>query len=129
MQFYDAVVGGRSVGTPGTVKLLAQRPTNNTENCLGTVLFGPAIKLARSGFKISARLNALIAASAQSLYRFESTRNYFLSEEGVPLFTGTLVKNIAYANTLTAIAEGGADAFYRGEIAEPDYCNRQIRTG
>ncbi|MCP4071338.1 MAG: gamma-glutamyltransferase [Hyphomicrobiales bacterium] len=117
VKFFDAVVGGRSVGTPGTVKLL-----ETVHGKYGKLpwerLFEPAIKLARTGFKISPRLNALITRSAEFLYRFENTRNYFLTEEGVPLYTGTLITNTAYAETLQAIAKTGSTAFYTGEIAK-----------
>ncbi len=117
VRFFDAVVGGRSVGTPGTVKLL-----ETVHGKYGKLpwkrLFEPAIKLARTGFKISPRLNALITRSAEFLYRFENTRNYFLTEEGVPLYAGTIITNTAYAETLQAIAKTGSSAFYAGEIAK-----------
>ncbi len=115
--FFDVVVGGRSVGTPGTIKLLfdihkryGQLPWED--------LLKPAIQLAREGFEVTNRLNALITYAAESLYQYPETRDYFLSEEGVPLFPGTVLKNTAYANTLEMISEGGADAFYGGRIAE-----------
>jgi gamma-glutamyltranspeptidase/glutathione hydrolase len=115
--FFDAVIGGLSVGTPGTVKLL-----HETHEKYGKLVWAdviePAIKLAEEGFKVSPRLHALITRSAESLYRFKTTRNYFLSEEGVPLFIGTVIKNKEYANTLRAISTGGADAFYKGELAK-----------
>ena len=116
MQFFDAVVGGRSVGTPGTVKLL-ETAHKKYGKLPWKQLFKPAIRLAKSGFKISPRLHKLITASAEFLFRFDTTRNYFLTEEGVPLFSGTLVKNLAYAQTLQAIAENGSAAFYTGAIA------------
>ena len=117
MYFFDAVIGGRSVGTPGTVKLL-----HETHKKYGKLdwkdVIAPAIKLAEEGFKLSPRLNALITRSAESLYKYKTTRDYFLSEEGVPLFVGTIVTNKEYANTLKAISENGADAFYKGELAQ-----------
>lgn len=116
LYFFDAVIGGRSVGTPGTVKLLYETHKKHGRLDWKTVL-QPAITLAENGFRISPRLNALISRSAESLYKYEPTRDYFLSEEGVPLFVGTLVRNQKYADTLKAIVEGGADAFYTGEIA------------
>lgn len=115
--FFDAVIGGLSVGTPGTVKLL-----HETHKKYGKLnwedVIQPAIKLAEEGFKLSPRLNALISRSAESLYKFKTTRDYFLSEEGVPLFVGTIITNREYANTLRAISKEGADAFYTGEIAK-----------
>ncbi|MFZ1814266.1 MAG: gamma-glutamyltransferase [Rhizobiaceae bacterium] len=116
LKFFDAVVGGRSVGTPGTVRLLADMHARHGR-LPWAELFEPAIALADKGFTVSPRLNALISDTADTLYVHEATRDYFLSEEGVPIFVGTLLKNPAYAQTLRAIAVGGADAFYKGEIA------------
>ena len=117
MGFFDAVIGGRSVGTPGTVKLLHE--VHEKHGSLPwESLFEPAIKLATDGFEVSPRLNALITYAAESLYQYPETRAYFLSEEGVPLFPGTIIKNTAYAETLKIIAKGGADAFYTGRIAD-----------
>lgn len=117
LYFFDAVVGGLSVGTPGTVKLLHE--THKKYGKLAwTDVIAPAIKLAEEGFKVSPRLNALITRSAESLYKFKTTRDYFLSEEGVPLFVGTIITNKKYANTLRSISKNGADAFYRGELAK-----------
>jgi gamma-glutamyltranspeptidase/glutathione hydrolase len=117
LRFFDAVIGGRSVGTPGTVALMAE-----THRRFGKLpwqdLFEPAIRLAEEGFQVSPRLNELITESAESLFRYETTRNYFLSEEAVPLFAGTILRNPEYAASLKAIRDGGAEAFYSGEIAQ-----------
>lgn len=117
MKFFDAVVGGRSVGTPGTVKLLSEVHAKHGK-LDWEKLFGPAISLATNGFEVSPRLNKLITASAQSLFQDENARNYFLSEEGVPLFTGTRIINLPYARTLKLIAQEGAAGFYEGENAQ-----------
>ncbi len=116
LAFFDAVVGGRSVGTPGTVKLLYDVHAKHGQLAWAS-LFGPALKLAEEGFEVSPRLNQLISYAAESLYKYETTRAYFLSEEGVPLFPGTRVFNKAYGKTLKIIRDGGAEAFYSGEIA------------
>ncbi len=116
LSFFDAVIGGRSVGTPGTVKLLHETHQKHGRLEWSEVI-APAIKLAEDGFKVSPRLNSSISRSAESLYKYQATRDYFLSEEGVPLFAGTIVTNKEYANTLRAISKNGADAFYTGELA------------
>jgi len=116
MNFFDAVIGGRSVGTPGTVMLLYETHKKHGKLAWADVI-APAIRLAEEGFSVSPRLNALITRSAETLFRFEKTRNYFLSEEGVPLFVGTIIKNREYAGTLRAISNGGARAFYEGSLA------------
>jgi gamma-glutamyltranspeptidase/glutathione hydrolase len=117
MDFFDAVVGGKAVGVPGTVALLEAMHQRHGK-LPWAKLFEPAIALARQGFIVTPRLNALIAESADSLYRQEAARDYFLSEEAVPLFPGARVLNEDYARTLELIAKGGANAFYTGAIAE-----------
>ncbi len=116
LKFFDAVIGGRSVGTPGTVALL-EKAHQRYGKLPWADLFQPAIKLAQDGFVVTDRLNASISEAAESLFRYEGTREYFFSEEGVPIFPGTRLKNAAYGETLKAIAENGAKAFYSGEIA------------
>jgi gamma-glutamyltranspeptidase/glutathione hydrolase len=78
-------------------------------------LFAPAIALAEQGFAVSPRLHALLAADGQITQ--PRARQYFFGADGKPLAVGTVLRNPAYAETLRRIAAGGADAFYRGEIA------------
>ncbi|MCA2017652.1 gamma-glutamyltransferase [Vibrio tritonius] len=117
LKFYDAVVGGRSVGTPGVVKLLW-----DTHQRYGKLpwekLIEPIAKVAENGFKISPRLAQLIAGDQEKLSRYPDTRRYFFNADGSPKTEGTLLKNPEYAATLKAIAKGGADAFYHGKIAQ-----------
>ncbi|MGJ7037872.1 gamma-glutamyltranspeptidase/glutathione hydrolase [Shinella sp. BE166] len=117
LKFFDAVVGGRSVGTPGTVMLM-QEAHNRWGRTPWKDLFAPAEKIARDGFAVSPRLASLIAAEGDKLKTFESTTSYFFGADGAPLKAGTILKNPAYAETLSAIAAGGAPAFYTGAIAE-----------
>lgn len=115
--FFDAVVGGRSVGTPGTVRLL--HDTHTRHGSLDWAeLVQPAVDLAESGFEVSPRLSALIGEDAERLRTYAGPRDYFFTEDGAPLPAGHRLINQAYADTLTAIAEGGADAFYEGPIAK-----------
>ncbi len=115
MQFYDAVVGGRSVGTPGTLRVLelAQRRHGRLK---WASLFEPAILLAENGFAVSPRLAASIAAD-KYLSRQEAARRYFYNSDGSPLKAGQLLKNPEFAAVLRRVAQEGADAFYKGEIA------------
>ena len=116
MQFYDAVVGGRSVGTPGVVKLMWE-----THQKYGKLkweqLFEPVIQVAKEGFAISPRLATLISKDAKRLSRFPATKAYFFNPDGSTKKQGTILKNPAYADTLSSIANHGADAFYKGKIA------------
>ncbi len=112
--FHDAVVGGKSVGVPGTVRLL-ETVHKRHGRMQWAELFAPAIALAEQGFAVSPRLHALLVADRHITQA--RAREYFFGADGKPLPVGTQLKNPAYAETLRRIAAGGADAFYRGEIA------------
>ncbi|WP_272643449.1 gamma-glutamyltransferase [Marinomonas mediterranea] len=117
LKFYDAVVGGRSVGTPGTLKLLWDTHQKYGKLAWSDVI-EPIAKRAESGFEISPRLATLITKDSKRLSRFPETKAYFFDEKGEPKQQGTLLKNPDYAATLRRIAADGADAFYKGEIAQ-----------
>lgn len=117
MEFYDAAIGGRSVGVPGTVRLLEMlhkrfggRPWRD--------LFSPAITLAETGFTVSPRLAALIDYDYERLKTFTPTQLYFLPDAISPINEGGRLSNPSYGQTLRKIAIEGADAFYNGDIAE-----------
>jgi gamma-glutamyltranspeptidase/glutathione hydrolase len=115
MAFYDAVVGGRSVGVPGTVRLL-EAAHRRWGRLPWAQVFQPAIRLAEEGFSISPRLNGLLAQD-KFLRNDPIARAYFYQDDGQPKPVGTVLRNPAFAQTLRAIAERGADAFYTGDIA------------
>jgi gamma-glutamyltranspeptidase/glutathione hydrolase len=117
LKFMAAVVGGRSVGTPGTVRLMEEVQKRYGKADWAS-LFKPAQTLARDGFEVSPRLASLIAAAGDSLKKYDGPRSYFFDQSGAPLKAGTVLKNPDYAQTLSVIASGGSDAFYRGPIAE-----------
>ncbi len=116
LDFYEAVVGGRSVGTPGTPALMqAAHDRWGKQDWSG--LFQSAIDLAENGFAVSPRLATLVAGEPEDrLPRFEATAAYFYPD-GEPLQEGATLINQDYADTLRAIAENGSEAFYTGEIA------------
>ncbi|RCK33240.1 gamma-glutamyltransferase [Thalassospira xiamenensis] len=116
MEFYDAVVGGRSVGTPGTPALLktAHEKWGQLE---WPTLLSPAIERAEIGFNVSQRLAALIAEDREKLSRDDTAKGYFFDASGEPLEEGALLKNPEYANTLKSLAQNGTDGFYFGPIA------------
>ena len=117
--WWDAMLGGRSVGVPGTLKLL--EATHTLHGSLPWAdLLQPTIELAEKGFAISPRLAASIAGSnddKRQLGRFATTRAYFFNSDGSPKAAGAVLKNPEFAETLRLIAAEGADAFYRGDIA------------
>lgn len=117
LAFWDAVVGGLSVGTPGTVKLIYE--THKLHGKLKwSSLVQPAINLAERGFEVSERLNKMITNDQERLAVHPDTKAYFFGSNGNPHAVGHTLKNQAYADTLKQIAAGGADAFYSGPVAQ-----------
>jgi gamma-glutamyltranspeptidase / glutathione hydrolase len=115
LSFYAAVVGGRSVGVPGTPRLLeaahrrwGRKPWRD--------LARPAIDLARRGFAVSPLLARMIGEDKERLATDKVTADYFLPG-GVPLAAGSILRNPLYAESLEALAREGAEAFYRGPLA------------
>ena len=119
-EWWDAVIGGRSVGIPGTLRLL-----ETTHRRFGRLPWGellqPTAELADKGFAISPQLADSIAAHdnpTRQLARFAATRRYFFQADGSPRAAGSILRNPAFADTVRQIAADGADPFYLGEIAD-----------
>lgn len=116
LKFFDAVVGGRSVGTPGTPSLLAQVHARfGTQDWAG--LLAPAMMLAEQGFSVSPRLAQLVAADAERLASAPATAAYFLPG-GRPVEVGEVLVNQPYADTLKLLSAQGVGAFYTGDLAQ-----------
>lgn len=115
LKFFDAVVGGRSVGVPGTPALL-----DMVHERWGKLPFAdltaPAIALAEAGFAVSPRLAGLIEGDQERLSRFADTASYFMPG-GTPLKAGDTLKNPDYAATLRMM-NNDASAFYVGANAQ-----------
>lgn len=109
------VVGGRSVGAPGVLRMLELAHKQHGKLPWKT-LFAPAIALSEQGFAVSPRLHALLSGDAHLRKDPEAAR-YFYGNGGQPWPVGHVLKNPALARTLREIAAGGADVFYRGRIA------------
>ena len=117
LAFLDAVVGGRSVGAPGTPRLLETIHRRYGDLPWGR-LFLRAIQLAEDGFTVSPRLATLVAADAERLKRFPAARGYFFDADGNAVTEGSTLRNPDYGQTLRLLAEKGADGFYSGPVAE-----------
>ena len=116
MPFYTAVVGGRSVGVPGTVRMLELAHKQHGK-LPWAALFQPAITLAQDGFKVSARLNSLLATEVH-LKKDPVAAAYFYNADGSPLATGSTLRNPMYAAVLRRIATEGSKALLEGDIAQ-----------
>ena len=114
-KFFDAVIGGLSVGTPGTPALMFE-----THSRWGVMdwasLFNYAIRLGEEGFPVSKKLQTSIERDSDKLQKIVKTKNYFLPD-GVGLKQKQIVRNSNYAETLKKIANDGIEDFYNGSIA------------
>ncbi len=114
---YAAAVGsGLSVGVPGALRVMELAHKRHGKLPWAR-LFAPAINIAQSGFALSPRLHALLARDP--LLRGDAAAlAYFYADDGKAKPVGTLLRNPDYAATLRTLAREGADAFYRGDIAQ-----------
>ncbi len=115
MKFWDAVVGGRSVGAPGLARML-ELAHRDHGRLPWAALFRPAIDLAERGFAVSPRLHGLIAKD-KHLKTFRAAAAYFHDADGAPWPVGHVLRNPAFAETLRRLAAGGAEALYQGPLA------------
>jgi gamma-glutamyltranspeptidase/glutathione hydrolase len=116
LKFWDAVVGGRSVGVPGTPALMEAAHKKWGQKAWSD-LFAEAIDLAESGFAVSPRLAVLVAGDADRLGLFPDTAAYFF-RDGKPLVEGSWLTNAEYADVMRRMANEGARVIYSGDIAK-----------
>jgi gamma-glutamyltranspeptidase/glutathione hydrolase len=116
LAFMDAVVGGRSVGVPGVLRMLYLAHQQHGK-LPWTALFAPAIRLANDGFAVSPRMATLLASEV-ALKTDPAALAYFYDAQGKPWPAGHLLRNPELAAMLQAIAESGPDALMRGPVAQ-----------
>ena len=115
LPFMEAVVGGRSVGTPGAVAMLALAHRHHGK-LPWAKLFEPAITLAEQGFAVSPRLHGLLQAET-ALRSDPVAAAYFYRADGQPHPVGHVLKNPALAAVLREIAVQGPRALHEGPVA------------
>ncbi len=115
--WWDAVIGGRSVGVPGTLALLEEAHDRwGLLNWAGLVR--PVAEMADQGFIISPRLEASIAGAVpKGLGSFPAARDYFLREDGTAKRAGERLVNRAFADTLRVVAAKKSTALHHGPLA------------
>jgi gamma-glutamyltranspeptidase/glutathione hydrolase len=108
--------GPLSVNTPGSVgaaELAVQRYGTRRLN----QVLEPAAQLAENGFPVSESLAGALRNSREKLAKVPSARKIWFTGDR-PLEMGERVVQKDLAQTLRTIGSKGADAFYRGAIAE-----------
>jgi gamma-glutamyltranspeptidase/glutathione hydrolase len=115
--WWEAVIGGRSVGVPGTLALL-EAAHDRWGLLAWSGLVRPVARMADEGFVISPRLEASIAgAAARGLGEFDATRAYFLRDDGTAKRAGDRLVNRAFAKTLRVVAAKKSAALHHGSLA------------
>ena len=107
--------GGMPVTVPGAVRLW-----EDAANTLGVLplarLLEPAWEFAENGHPV-AEVVARYWEVAEDLLRKNVAASAVFLPDGHPPVAGTLFLQADLAGTISALAEGGADAFYGGEIS------------
>ncbi|MBJ7516682.1 MAG: gamma-glutamyltransferase [Stenotrophomonas sp.] len=74
----------------------------------------PAIRIAREGFPVYARMAKGYQSRREVMERYAGTREVYL-RNGKPIAEGDLFQQPELARTLERLADGGFDGFYRGQ--------------
>ncbi|MDP9056727.1 MAG: gamma-glutamyltransferase [Pseudomonadota bacterium] len=112
----QAIPGGRSVGIPGNVALMATMHSQ-FGRLPWRALFAPAIRLARDGFAVTPRLHNFLGRFAVTGALSPEARALYYQPDGTPLPEGAIVHDPALARFLQELAVRGPVAFYTGANA------------
>nr|WP_315485255.1 gamma-glutamyltransferase [uncultured Undibacterium sp.] len=116
LEWDDAVSSGRAVGVPGTV-----RGWDEALKRYGTMQFkqvlAPAIRTAERGFAITPIFHHLNTGASHKFSLYSSSSALYM-QNGKALPVGFHFKNPDLAKAYKAIAQGGANTFYRGPVAD-----------
>jgi gamma-glutamyltranspeptidase / glutathione hydrolase len=115
LPFIQAFPGGKSVGVPGNIALMA-KAHRKWGKLKWAQLFAPAIRLAEKGFVANATLESRLVMVEKLWPKFDAARSIYWVD-GKPAKAGTLIRNPELAKTLRLIAKQGPDVFYKGSIA------------
>jgi gamma-glutamyltranspeptidase / glutathione hydrolase len=116
MPFFKAIVGGRTVGVPGLLKMFAQAQKKHG-HLPWAALFNDAISLAKKGFILSKRLHTLLDQDPY-LLQDPVAKHYFYDENNHAWPIGKRLINLALAKSLESIQQQGVHVFYKGYLAQ-----------
>jgi gamma-glutamyltranspeptidase/glutathione hydrolase len=117
MPWPEARPGGKSVGVPGNLAMLALAHKQHGK-LPWKALFQPAIRLARDGFNVTPRLHDSLTKNRDIAAMTAEGRALYYQADGSALPVGATVRNPALAAFLQRVAEEGPSAFYRGTNAQ-----------
>jgi gamma-glutamyltranspeptidase / glutathione hydrolase len=119
LDFYDAQMSGRSIGTPMLMQMF-KLAHDDHGRLPWARLFEPAIRLAEEGWALSPGVARLLRLPANEMRLRDDPAAYtmFFDVHGNPLPAGHVIRNPAYAATMRALAAEGPRAMQQGPIAE-----------
>lgn len=112
-----SLYGYLAVAVPGTV-LGMETAREKYGKLSRQQLLAPAIKLAREGFVLTRADTDVLDTTIARFKQDPESAKIFLRPDGTPLQPGDRLVQRDLANTLSAIAKDGTDAFYRGKIPQ-----------
>lgn len=112
----STTVGHLAVAVPGTVAGLHMALTRYGTMSLRQVM-APSIALAERGYTVTKTFSGMMQDNLAKLNQFPAAGAIY-TKGGLPYEPGSRIVLPDLANTYRAIAWGGPDAFYRGEIAD-----------
>ena len=115
LPFLQAFPGGKSVGVPGNISLMAEAH-RKWGKLKWAEIFKPAIRLAEKGFVVNQTLDSRLDMIQRLWPQFETAKSIYWID-GKPAKAGMTLRNPELAKTLRLIAKKGPNAFYTGAIA------------
>ncbi|MFJ3001112.1 gamma-glutamyltransferase [Serratia liquefaciens] len=112
-----SLYGYLAAGVPGTVLGMETARVKYGKLSREQVM-APAIKLAREGFILTRADTDILDTTVARFKQDPESAKIFLRADGTPLQPGDRLVQSDLANTLTAIAKEGPDAFYKGKIPQ-----------
>lgn len=117
----------QAIGVPGTVAGLSKALEQWGSLPLADVM-QPAIELAEQGYEVSPTMAKLLQVEKDNLGKWPSTKAIFFDgDEPLALGDTLIQKNLA--ESLKLIAQEGADAFYKGAIADEIVRDQEAHDG
>ena len=112
-------IGGLAIGVPGQVAGMEYILENYGSGKLNRQqIMQPAIDMANEGYKAGGTLIGAINDYYDYMVTDYKTLGGYYLNDGMPYEIGDTITNKDLAKALQMIAEGGRDAFYKGEMAQ-----------
>jgi gamma-glutamyltranspeptidase / glutathione hydrolase len=129
-------IGYQSICVPASLKAYAEAHRDHGK-LPWAELFGPAITYAEGGWDVRPHVHTFWSeegtmgrvGNAERIAFSPAARELYCRPDGSPKRVGDRVVNRYYSAVLRAIAKSGAEAFYRGEIADAIDADMRLHGG